>query len=228
MANFTQDQVLDAYAKAPEPIQEAFSSELTADVVSDIKTKFRLHVDVAGNLGKEVGYLMLGLINPAEFFGSLMLAGTDEATTKGIMEEINSRIFIPLKQQVSATGRTPAPAPITYAETPVAEQRPAPMIPPPALEYEPAQTGTLPGSSEPIPVVAPSISAPTQERALPTPQEVHTMMSDMLVAKQTAAPAPIIPVQPTAPNVPLPPAPVVPQPNPIAKDYGVDPYREPV
>lgn len=228
MAHFTQDQVLDAYAKAPEAIQEAFSSELTADVVSDIKAKFRLHVDVAGNLGKEVGYLMLGLINPAEFFGGLMLAGTDEATAKGIMEEINSRIFIPLKQQVSGAGKAPAPAPVTYAETPVAEEKTTPMVPPPALDYEPARAAILPGSSESVPVIAPSNPTPAQQPVMPAPQEVHTMMNDMLAAKQAPAPAPVVSAQPTTPSVPPTPAPAPLRPSPIAKDYGVDPYREPV
>lgn len=228
MAQFTQTQVLDAFSRAPEPIQEAFSSELTADVVSDIKAKFRLHIDVAGNLGRELGYLMLGLINPAEFFGGLMLAGTDEATAKGIMEEINSRIFIPLKQQVSGAGRVPAPPPVTYAEAPVVEEKTAPMVPPPALDYEPARAATLPGSSEPVPTVAPSIPTPVQQPAMPAPQEVHTMMSDMLAAKQAPVPAAAVSAQPTTPTAPPAPAPAPSRSNPIAKDYGVDPYREPV
>lgn len=216
MDRFTQEQLVTAYRNVPPAIQDVFGSEAVEKVVSDIQVKYRLHTDTAGNLDKEIGYLLLGLINPAEFFGNLMLAGTDEKTAKGIMAEINERIFIPLKQQVSGAASKDTAPPVSYAEEDAEERLVVPAVPPPALEYEPVRPVTLPGSSEPVP--APQIPPPAViQEAPPAPSVPHTMMSDMVAAQRApVAPAP----------VPQAPAPSTPAPQPITKEYGVDPYRE--
>lgn len=223
MARFNRDQLLKAYRSAPSPIQDTLDGELVEKVVSDIQVRCRLHVDVAENLHDEIRFLLLGLVNPAEFFGSLMLSGTDEQTARSIMEEINNRIFIPLKQQ-AASGVAREPAPISYAETPVVTPSPTPVAPPPALDYAPTPvTQILPGSfaavPAPVPHPVPEVTVPPAAETAP-PVTSHTMASDMASAQQTQVASPVIaaPVQ----SQPLPPQP------PIIKSFGSDPYREPI
>lgn len=191
-----------AYQRAPEAVRNVFNGEVTANVIMDMKTRYRLHVDVAGNLGAEVGYMLLGLRSPAEFFGNLMLSGTDQETAKAMMEEVNTRIFIPLKSQMR--GETQDAAPVSYqAPAPVAA--PVPVVPVPTLEYAPAAP-TLPGS--PVPAPMPISPAPEAPVSAPAPQMA----------------APVV-AQPAAPAIP--PAAEIP-PVPLKKDYGADPYREPI
>ncbi|HRH55386.1 MAG TPA: hypothetical protein PK609_00795 [Candidatus Paceibacterota bacterium] len=210
MAQYTQEQLLAAYQRAPEPIQDAYGSEATEKVIDDVRTKYRLHVDVAANLDREVGYLMLGLVSPAEFFGSLMLSGTDEQTARGILQEINDRIFIPLKRQVMTAPKSAPPIASYVASTPPPQApRPAPVSAP-ALEYEP-KTPMLPGSFEPVPApVAPAPEPPRVEAPIPA----------------------AVPVTPPTPSYVPPMAPQEPPraatPPPSVKPYSNDPYREPV
>lgn len=222
MARYTQEQLITAYRNAPVSIQDTLDGGLVEKVVSDVQVRCRLHADVASTLDDETRFLLLGLVNPAEFFGSLMLAGTDEQTARSIMEEINNRIFIPLKQQVSGS-TAKAPAPISYSETPVRVPTPTPVAPPPALDYAPTPvTQILPGSFAAVPApvqhMAPEVPAPAVE----TPPVVasHTMVSDMASIQQTQVAPPAI--APPAPSQPLPSQP------PIIKSYGSDPYREPI
>lgn len=214
MARFTQDQLLEAYRRAPEQIQNAFGGEIMINVVNDIKNKFRLHIDVAGNLEREIGYLMLGLISPAEFFGALMLSGTDEASARGIMEEVNNGIFIPLRREVAGSAKSPI-APGSYAEAQPQPEPVRPSVPPPSVDYEAPKT--LPGSPVPAPmpitetvtVATPSISAEREVFKAPTIQEVTVPEIRLSPQTQQTGNAPGI-------NIPL------------TKDYATDPYREPI
>lgn len=214
MSPIPQEQVLAAYQRAPQPVRDAFNSEVTANVILDLKTKYRLHVDTAGMLGSEVGYMLLGLRSPAEFFGTLMLSGTDEQTARGIMEEVNERIFMPLKRQIMDSGRAPAPVQ-SYTEAAAPTPAKEPVVAPPALEYAPPAP-TLPGSPEPAPMPEPVASTPPP---MPTPEPAP-------------APAPPQPVPPPVPasSIPTPPpTPSAPATHTIpGKGYAVDPYREPV
>jgi hypothetical protein len=218
MSKFTPEQYITAYRGVPTPIQDMLDDgDLIEKVVSDIQVNYRLHTDIVGTLEEQVRYLLVGLVNPAEFFGNLMLAGTDEQTAKGIMAEINERIFIPLKQQVSGAASKETAPPVSYAEDSVEESTATPVVPPPTLEYEPVPpVVTLPGSSIPVPTPQTPSPAIAQE-APPAPSIPHTMMNDMVAAQRApAAPAP----------VPQASAPLTPAPQPITKEYGVDPYRE--
>jgi hypothetical protein len=207
-----KDQVLAAYQRAPQPVRDTFNSEVTTNVILDMKAKYRLHVDVAGTFGQEVGYLLLGLRSPAEFFGNLMLSGTDEQTARGIIQEVNERIFLPLKRQMTEGARespsivTNAPAP---TPSPVAPVQP---IPPPALEYAPPQT--LPGSPMPAPMPAVvAVQSPVPAPAVSSPIQAPSAMP-------TASDAPSTPFIQTSPSsVPA---------TPLTKDYAADPYREPI
>ncbi len=235
-----QEKVVAAYQAAPQHVREAFSSEVTSKVVMDMKAKYRLHVDAAGTIGHEVGYLLLGLRSPAEFFGGLMLLGTDEQTARGIMEEINERIFLPLKRQMSGTPSAPvAPENYTATSEPVTPMREEASIPVPkpsfatvpSIDYTPSPktSVTLPGSPVEVPLSrgpqSIRIPVPTvhEETPLPAAPSIVPPLPNPSPAPVYRAPEPVQP--PSNPQ----PAPVpTSTPAPIRKEYGADPYREPL
>lgn len=240
MAQFTQEQIVTAYRKAPEPIQDAYGGEIMVNVVNDIKARYRLHVDVAGSIERDTGYLLLGLISPAEFFGGLMLLGTDEQTARGIMEEINERIFLPLKRQMSGTPSAPvAPENYTATSEPVTPMREDASVPTPkpsfatvpSIDYTPSPktSVTLPGSPVEVPLSrgpqSIRIPVPTvhEETPLPAAPSIVSPLPNPSPAPVYRAPEPA--QQPSNPQ----PAPVpTSTPAPIRKEYGADPYREPL
>ena len=185
MKEFPKEQVHAAYRRAPEAVQAAFGSETTADIVMDLKTKYRLHVDTAGSLGKEIGYLLLGMRSPAEFFGNLMLEGADEQTARGIMQEVNERIFMPLKRQMTSS-EAPARPIETYAPVTAPARAPQPeaAVSAPSIEYPPAQS--LPGSSEPVPQ-KPDASSNLAATAEPAPALTPEGVSGQKIIKEYAS-----------------------------------------
>lgn len=96
----SKEEARAAYNTAPEAIRNAFNSEATMEAIQNIRNTYGLHVDIAGELGKEVGYMLLGLLSPSEFFGDLILAGIDEKNARIILEELNTKIFIPLQRSI--------------------------------------------------------------------------------------------------------------------------------
>lgn len=212
-----KEQLLAAYQRAPQEVRDAFNGEVTAEIIMDMKTKYRLHVDVAGNLGNEVGYMLLGLRSPAEFFGNLMLSGTDEQTSRAIMEEVSQRIFIPLKRQMTA--QTSASTPVEsyiVAQEAQSPQTKTPVMPVPTIEYTPPVSQTLPGS----PVAAPM---PTTRNP-----EMKDVSIDQGAETSHIPQEPLSKTTRTSASITQPSAGQNNPPIPIKKDYAADPYRESV
>lgn len=253
-----QERVIAAYQQAPEPVREVFSSEVTAGVVADIRTQYRLHVDIAGNIGNEVGYLLLGLRSPAEFLGGLILMGTDEQTARSIVQEINDRIFIPLQQKMlrgngNATQDVPQ-TPINQESVPVATM-PQPAVAPmpaPAVAFsqppeiqQPAVPHTAP-AAEPMPIHGqPAFVAAVPPPFQPQTPPAYTVPPTATPPTQPAAQQPsqstpsfapqqqqpFSPPSPTfvPPTPPIPPlTPQQPAASPLTQEYSADPYREPI
>lgn len=253
----TQDQLLIAYRSAPEAIQSMYGSEEVSTIISDIGSQYRLPAVISENLERSVGHLLLGLSSPAEFFGNLMLGGTDEQTARGVMEEINQRIFAPLNQQMKAAPQTPQNQEGSEVALSSAVQQEAstelpvpPLMEAPQVAYVPQ---TLPGSSVPVPAQAvpampvytePQQYAPNPQSVFPAPNTAPGFSGtkqdpfDVLAVPGTEpllrSTPPPTPTPPYTPEVATPtqqpirnPLDVAPQ-SPIKKEYGADPYREPV
>lgn len=233
MRTYTREQIQTAFQQAPDAIRAAFLSQETAEIIYSLKNQYKLHVDTAGDLGAQVGYLLLGIITPAELFGNLVLAGTDEKTARAAMEEINNRIFLPLREKMRGQAST-----IPAITTPSYTAAPAPLFQQP--EIRPVINEPMPPAAPVAPAPAPLSQVSSADTISSEPQ-IRTMAHDMEDAKNhTGAQNPIPSAwsNPTTPLAPIKdafhiepaapkPEPVVQQP-PIEKTYGVDPYREPV
>jgi len=151
MPNLPKEQIIKAYQDAPALVRETFNSEATVATIRDIRTRYNLHIDTAGTLGENVGYMLLGLLSPSEFFGEMVLAGVDQETAKGILDALNTRIFIPLRDRIMNGGaRSKMPPAISYTQEnsaqPKKEQREVP--PPPAITPKPPEPKVVPPVSE--------------------------------------------------------------------------------
>ena len=100
MEIYTNEQILNALKKAPRPIQRAFGSENTVNVVVAIQNKYGLHVDTIGTVNNEIGNLLLGLIDPVAFIQRLQESGIDLKTANSIAQDVNTQIFVPLQKKM--------------------------------------------------------------------------------------------------------------------------------
>lgn len=146
----TRQQVIEAYKKLPPPVREFLADpDKLARVLENIRNAHGLHIDVAGQIGESVGYLLLGLANPNEFKETLKTASVSEATASEIIGEINQKIFVPLRDEMRK-GTAAAPASTQAPAKPIAPAQPRPAIQHPPL---------------PRPAIAPSGVVPRTQTA---------------------------------------------------------------
>lgn len=174
----------------PKPVQEFVMGPDRPRIAIELSKKYNLHVDQAGVLERSFMLMLLGVSSPEEFVDSLTKAGLPPESVRGLAQDVNEQVFVPLRK-AEQSGSPSAVRISTPQKQPVA----API--------------TLPGSTEPVPVVA-----PRQAPAIP--------------------PAPVLaPPQVTMyPPQPMPMYGYIPQPPPqmmYAPPYGMPaPYGAPV
>lgn len=146
----SKEQFLKAYQNAPDIVQAVFDAELTTQIIVGLEDKFQLHIDVAGLLGREVGYMLLGLVNPQEFLNELITAGIPDKDAREIITEINQKIFMPLREEMRKGLGAEVKSPQAQSAAPSAAPRP--MI---SAQQRPPQTFTrAPKYVPPRPAVA--------------------------------------------------------------------------
>lgn len=156
MKHYSTKELLAASEKVPSSIQEALSSETTISTISNLGTKFQLHIDQIGLVAELNVQVLLGLIGPEEFLKELIVAGIPDKDAREIMTEINQKIFIPLRKKEEEKGGTTAP-----------EVRPSPEI----LKGEPQKTVPEPTShfslQNKIPLPPPISQPQKSEKPIP-------------------------------------------------------------
>lgn len=184
---FTKDQIIEAYNNAPGFVRTAFNAESTTRIIMGLQTKFQLHIDQAGTLGREVGYLLVGLIDPEKFAHRLKNSGFSDATVSEISKELNEKIFKPIRQEEEKSGMgVPVLAPAKPA-MPIAAPRPT-------APAAPAPRPVAPVVAAPRPVIVPSVPA-TPVVAAPSP--VVATPRPVVVAAPHIAPLPPKTVMPS-------------------------------
>jgi hypothetical protein len=227
----TPDQFDAAYSKLPYQIREFIATDSVGTITLTVGKTYNLHVDTIGALERETTNMLLGLINPEQFVAELKSAGIPQESIPNIVAELNTKIFVPLREKM----RNPSPE---DAESGESEENAAPSV-----ATVPVAPVAAPVSLQPVP---PITSQPITPLAPATP-------SPSPVAQPSARPAPVItPVVPIAPitppssvsqfsplampiqSTPLPKPKIQPQQtqnrddlHAVLKEYGIDPYREP-
>ncbi len=98
---YTKEQLSEAFKKLPQDIRNAIFSVDTATAIQEIGTKNQLMIDKVGELADETGLVMLGFTRPSTFISNLSdRLGIEKEAAKEIAEEINSRIFFPVRENL--------------------------------------------------------------------------------------------------------------------------------
>jgi hypothetical protein len=257
MNEMTQEEqsLLETFEKAPVFIQEFISSGEFSAFIERLATKLSLESGLRAGISNELFMTLLGITSPTELPDNLRdEAGVPEELVPLIIEEAREGIFEPLiaqgggasapdlpviipektetlQRETTATRPNAAPSPLSsfhanLAPTPVPQATSASSDPAP----QPQQTPKL---------------VPTATHPLET-FHARTMASDIeaMGGMQKVSATPVRPIAPPpappryAPVVATEPVPAqTPQPAPISaaqsvhtdlKEYGIDPYREPV
>lgn len=230
----------------PRPLREFVLSERRNQIARDLTAKYHLHIDQAAEFENAYLQMLLGVSRPDEFAATLSKAGLGSDVINGLAADLNELVFIPLR---NAELRPETPV------QPVPAQRKPEPLPPPALDYQPAQT--LPGSPVPVPAPAPVSTLPAAVPvAAPVQHIVHTSHGQQAGWHPAAAVHIFVPTHGTpAQQAPAVPATEVPaetvqqpivqqapaetpirrpdpqpaqSPSPIQREYANDPYREPI
>lgn len=230
-------------AQLPAPIRAFFVSGKVEIVAKELMQKHQLHIDQASIVEREIILLLLGLKTPAEFMQALAEeAKLSEQVIGGIVQEVNERIFVPLRAEEMKAGQSVRPAMPAERPQPVPQVAPAHIapLPPKAAMPRAVQSGGTLGDV--VRSVLPAQKTPDNLNLLENHEEPSIRFA--------AAPAPQAPRAVPPPNLPgtMPPrdiwaqppivapkrGPVVPPlerkpitPNPLTA-YSSDPYREPV
>ena len=154
MKTFTQQQVIDAYDRLPDPVKDAIFEETTVDKIQAIGKKHGLLLDKMGNLAEEVGYVMLGLISAKEFPEYIMnTCGIPAEKAGEIITDLNRDVFLPIQEHIFAVAKSPVQS--------IKKEELSAQAPPPPFRQSsfamPMQGAPTPSSTKGQPSVAPMI-----------------------------------------------------------------------
>lgn len=209
----TQETVDALMSDLPRPVQDFLKSEERDQVTRELTAKYNLHVDQAGEFERAFLFMLLGVATPEEFVSMLTDAGLTSDVISGLAGDVNTRVFMRLRELERQA--TPPQAPVPQAQP----QKPEPL-PVPAVTYEaPPPAPTLPGSPVSVPPPAPPPEPVPAPVNVPMPPATRTMASDIAALEQKPTPTPPAPRPVAQPQAPA---------TPLVHEYSADPYREPV
>ncbi len=98
---YTNEELMESYQNLPKDIQDAILSVDTADIIREIGENHKLMIDKIGELADETGLVMLGFTRIDEYVPRLIeRLKVGEKIAKEIAEEINGRIFYPIRDSL--------------------------------------------------------------------------------------------------------------------------------
>lgn len=240
MSQYQQELTLEESVKQvmqtlPPVIRDYLSQGKYTPIARNLMAKYGLRIDQGGILERGMMLLLMGIEDPAEFSKTLAEeAKLDQETINGIMQDVNTQIFIPLREEMRKGTEAVA------SKSPVASAPSAPRAPQSHFHLEnKIPLPTQPNRSAPHKPALRDVLASVM-RASPDANHVSVEPRKLLADHEEPhiefkSKAPVaVPniVAPTAPSeAPPPHKPVTPQsPTPFKPitSYSIDPYREPV
>ncbi len=206
----TSEQFRSAYSKLPFVLREYIADDELTTITEQVGKEHQLHVDTIGALYRETTNMLLGIINPTQFVGELKSVGVPEESIGTIVQELNEKVFMPLREKIK--NQTPEPedeegdeideedtvedesSKISQTTPLPAQPVPQAFVPPNPAFVEEHETTPEPINTPPQPSartqVSPAKEIPTHIE--PAPQEVEptfsepharTMQEDMIEMK---------------------------------------------
>ena len=240
-----ESDIKELLKEVPPPVRAVFTNGKLETVAKNLMQKNRLHIDQAAVVERELILLLLGLKDSTEFVQSLVEeANLDKQTLDSIVQEVNTKIFVPLREEMKkappptgVVGPRPSVAPGVVGPPPQSpsyfhlENKIPITRPPTSSASSPTTKGTVSVQRSDLRNVLASV---TGEKLLEDHEEPHIEFRKTVPPPQNLPGAilhpPLTPKPPIIPP-PTPPKPVSPPvlvaPPPL-KVYSADPYREPI
>lgn len=99
--HYTEEQLMEAYQKLPDDIQQAIADAETEKKVTAIGYRHGLHVDQIGELADLTGLVMLGLEHPNQFVSSLAKRlGIAPIEAETVAQEVNTEVLAELRNTI--------------------------------------------------------------------------------------------------------------------------------
>ncbi len=150
-------------------------------VAKTLMAKYGLRVDQAGVLEREIMLLLMGIENPDEFIQALVEeAKLDKKIVDGSVQDVNTQIFIPLRQEEMKSEQM-------KKETPVSAPASSPVSIPP-VSVPPTSTSSAAGNEShfhlenKIPLPPTSASVPMSPSATPFPRAAGSAQRPAMIA----------------------------------------------
>jgi hypothetical protein len=97
-------------SQLPAPVQDFFASGKIDVIAKNLMQKNQFHLDQGTVVEREIIMLLLGLKNPNEFTQALAEeANLNKQTIDSIVQDINTQIFIPLREEEMKTSQPAKP-----------------------------------------------------------------------------------------------------------------------
>lgn len=210
----TDIQVKEAYKQAREEAKEYINSDELFNTFYAIRTKYNLHLDVAGNLALLVDAIILELLPLTEFSAALkeVLAGSSEADYLAILKSVNDDIFTAFRQKTKERAEAKVKEAKELAEKKVREDAEDAELERELREQFEAEKAALAAKSQ-TPKTPP---APTSTDPVSFIQQVAEAPTKSIIEQKVTAVS-----APTQQNTAIPPKTQAPP-----RYHGSDPYRE--
>lgn len=157
--NYSDDQIIAFFEKSSPDIQDALSSQEFLDLLSGLQKEHSLHVDIVGKVASLIRNLLLGVINPTDFYNELLTAGLSVDVATKIITSTNEQLFIPLRKRMQDKGSAPTFLPVASTAGMKAVQQkplvpvPAPLLIPQSSPVAPQQVWASPAPQAPAATV---------------------------------------------------------------------------
>ena len=95
---YTRAELWKLYQKLPKELQEVIFAEETANQIGKVCERYNIKEETIPEIAKQVGNVLLGILPPDEFQGTLERElKLKKETAKKVAQEINRFIFYPVK-----------------------------------------------------------------------------------------------------------------------------------
>lgn len=202
MLTLSDQQVFSRWPSLSPALREALFSQPNADFVWNLCTDEHLPEEKRYDVAEISGYVLMGFLHPEDLAGELAATlALDPKITKTIADEINKRIFVPLRADIDkvyepVSKLAPSPMPIRDISSGQAQAmtpKPVPLSPAPSA---PSSFTKIPPASEGK--FAPMSGAPWPTKPAPEPSKIApgnwtTQKSAVVTpAASSSDPAPIM------------------------------------
>ena len=175
MDQSTEDQVLKAYERAPKAVQDALTDGPVIDFMMGLQANYHLHIDTAGSISGMIRDMLLGLLTPSDFYSRLSKLGIDSSDAQKLTQELNEKVFTPLRDYMRDTGKKGVQEVST--ENPTVSTVKKPLIETPSVEIK-----------RPVPVIAQATNEIENSATRGTESVVIPQQSPIVVTQEPSHP----------------------------------------